>query len=50
MRLPTSNINGEDEPWTVIDHFGWYTGHGARHLGMIEALKGVLGVRGTATS
>ncbi len=39
-----------DEPWTVLDHFGWYSGHSSRHLGMIEALKGVFGIRGTATS
>jgi DinB superfamily len=47
---PTDNIYGEDEPWVVLDHFSWHLGHGARHLGMIEALKGVLGVRGTVTS
>jgi hypothetical protein len=29
---------------------GWYTGHSSRHLGMIEALKGVFGIRGTVTS
>lgn len=40
----------DDEPWTVLDHFGWYTGHSSRHLGMIEALKGVFGIRGTVTS
>jgi hypothetical protein len=47
---PTDNIYGEVEEWVVLDHFGWYTGHGGRHLGMIEALKGVLGMRGTVTS
>lgn len=35
--------------WIVLNHFGWHLGHAARHLGMIEALKGVLGVQGTAT-
>ncbi|HEX7247998.1 MAG TPA: DinB family protein [Actinomycetota bacterium] len=40
----------DDDPWTVLDHFGWYTGHSSRHLGMIEALKGLLGMRGTVTS
>ena len=33
-----------------MDHVDWYTGHGARHLGMIEALKGVLGLTGTVTT
>jgi DinB superfamily len=47
---PTRNIYDADEDWIVLDHFHWYRGHGARHLGMIEALKGVLGMRGTATS
>jgi DinB superfamily len=46
----TSNIYDTDADWIVLDHFHWYRGHGARHLGMIEALKGVLGMRGTATS
>jgi hypothetical protein len=46
----TSNIYDTDEDWIVLDHFHWYRGHGARHLGRIEALKGVLGMRGTATS
>ena len=46
----TDNIYGADEDWIVLDHFHWYRGHGARHLGMIEALKGVLGMRGTVTS
>lgn len=40
----------DDEPWVVLDHITWYTGHTGRHLGMIEALKGVLGLRGTVTS
>jgi len=46
----TENIYDAEEDWIVLDHFHWYQGHGARHLGMIEALKGVLGMRGTATS
>jgi hypothetical protein len=50
LLLPTDNIYGDDEGWVVLDHFGWYTGHGGRHLGMTEALKGVLGMRGTVTS
>jgi hypothetical protein len=47
---PTRNIYETDEDWIVLDHFHWYRGHGARHLGMIEALKGILGMRGTVTS
>jgi hypothetical protein len=47
---PTGNIYDADEDWIVLDHFHWYRGHGARHLGMIEALKGILGMRGTVTS
>ncbi|HEX6400508.1 MAG TPA: DinB family protein [Actinomycetota bacterium] len=50
LLVETGNIYGEDEVWLVVDHFGWHLGHGARHLGMIEALKGVLGMRGTVTS
>lgn len=46
---PTGNLY-DDEPWAVLDHFGWYTGHSSRHLGMIEALKGVFGQRGTVTT
>ena len=38
-----------DEGGDVIDHFGSHLTHASRHLGMIEALKGVLGVEGTAT-
>jgi hypothetical protein len=48
--LETDNIYGADERWVVLDHFTWHLGHGARHLGMIEALKGVLGMRGTVTT
>ena len=50
LLVETGNIYGEDEVWLVVDHFSWHLGHGARHLGMIEALKGVLGMRGTVTS
>jgi DinB family protein len=45
----TGNLYDDDE-WIVLDHFLWHAGHGGRHLGMIEALKGVLGVRGTVTT
>lgn len=33
----------------VVDPFTWSTSHAARHLGVVEALKGVLRIRGTAT-
>ena len=46
--LPTEDFYDEGG-WVVIDHFGWHLTHASRHLGMIEALKGVLGVEGTAT-
>jgi len=46
--LPTADFYDEGG-WVVVDHFGWHLTHAARHLGMIEALKGVLGVDGTAT-
>lgn len=46
--LPTTDFYDEGG-WVVIDHFGWHLTHASRHLGMIEALKGVLGVEGTAT-
>ncbi len=45
---PTGDFYDEGG-WIVIDHFGWHLTHASRHLGMIEALKGVLGVEGTAT-
>jgi DinB superfamily len=48
FRLPTADFYDEGG-WVVIDHFGWHLTHASRHLGMIEALKGVLGVEGTAT-
>jgi hypothetical protein len=48
LHVATSNLF-DDEPCSVLDHLLWHLVHGARHLGMIEALKGVLGVRGTAT-
>jgi hypothetical protein len=46
--LPTGDFYDQGE-WVVLDHFGWHVTHASRHLGMIEALKGVLGVEGTAT-
>ena len=46
--LPTGDFYGEGG-WVVLDHFGWHLTHAPRHLGMIEALKGVLGIEGTAT-
>ncbi len=46
--LSTADFYGEGD-WVVIDHFGWHLTHASRHLGMIEALKGLLDVRGTAT-
>jgi len=46
--LPSGDFYDEGE-WVVLDHFGWHVTHASRHLGMIEALKGVLGVEGTAT-
>ena len=48
LLLPSADFYDEGG-WLVLDHFGWHITHGARHLGMIEALKGVQGVRGTAT-
>lgn len=45
----TTNLYDEEE-WTVLEHFGWHLAHGNRHLGMIEALRGVLGAEGTATT
>jgi hypothetical protein len=46
--LPTKDFYDEGD-WIVLDHYGWHLTHASRHLGMIEALKGVLGVHGTAT-
>lgn len=34
---------------TVADDLLFHVSHGGRHLGMIEALRGALGLRGTAT-
>jgi len=48
LLLPSADFDDEGG-WVVLDHFGWHITHGARHLGMIEALKGFQGVRGTAT-
>lgn len=46
--LPTADFYDEGD-WVVLDQFGWHLTHAARHLGMIEALKGVHGVEGTVT-
>jgi hypothetical protein len=46
--LPTGDFYDEGD-WVVLDHYGWHITHASRHLGMIEALKGVLGIRGTVT-
>ena len=48
LPLPTADFYGEGG-WVVLEHFGWHLTHASRHLGMIEALKGVLGVEGTVT-
>ena len=48
LLLTSADFYGEGG-WIVLDHFGWHLTHASRHLGMIEALKGVLGVEGTAT-
>jgi uncharacterized damage-inducible protein DinB len=48
LLLPSADFDDEGG-WVVLDHFGWHITHGARHLGMVEALKGVQGIRGTAT-
>jgi hypothetical protein len=44
----TAEFDGE-VGWVVMRRFGWYPFHASRHLGMIVALKGVHGVRGTVT-
>jgi hypothetical protein len=49
LLLPTADFYDEGD-WVVLHHFGWHLGHASRHLGMVEALKGVLGIRGTATT
>jgi DinB superfamily len=48
LLLPTGDF-ADEGGWVVIRHFGWYLIHSSRHLGMIEALKGFHGIRGTAT-
>ena len=48
FRLPTADFYDEGG-WVVVDHFGWHLTHASRHLGMIEASKGQLTGRGTAT-
>jgi uncharacterized damage-inducible protein DinB len=42
-----SDENGRE--MTVAEFLGSYVRHDNRHLGMIEALRGVMGLRGTAT-
>ena len=48
LGIETANFF-DDPPWPLLQHFTWHFGHGARHLGMMEAIKGVLELRGTAT-
>lgn len=48
LLLPTADFYDEGD-WVVLDHFCWHLAHAGRHLGMIEALKGVLGLEGTVT-
>jgi hypothetical protein len=48
LSVPTADFYDEGG-WVVLDHFGWHLTHASRHLGMIEALRGVLGTDGTAT-
>ncbi len=48
LLLPTADFD-EEGGWVVLRHFGWHLIHASRHLGMIEALKGVHGIRGTVT-
>ena len=48
LPLPTADFYDEGG-WVVLEHFGWHLTHASRHLGMVEALKGVLGVDGSAT-
>jgi len=36
-------------PSTVGEDLVFYVGHSSRHLGMLEALRGALGLKGTAT-
>jgi hypothetical protein len=48
LLVPTADFYDEGG-WVVLEHFGWHLTHASRHLGMVEGLKGVLGVEGTAT-
>jgi len=48
LLLPSADFYDEGG-WVILEHFGWHLTHASRHLGMVEALKGVLGVEGTAT-
>ena len=43
-------LAGPDQVGQVIGWILTYSRHDARHLGKIEALKGVRGLRGTATA
>ena len=43
-------LRSEEEIGQVLGWILTYSRHDARHLGMIEALKGVRGMRGTATA
>jgi DinB family protein len=38
-----------DDPSNVADFFLFELSHGSRHLGMVEALKGIYGGHGTVT-
>jgi uncharacterized damage-inducible protein DinB len=51
------NVPRERAPWmspekprTVLHWILIYLDHGARHLGMVETLRGIAGLRGTATN
>jgi hypothetical protein len=48
LPLPTADFYDEGG-WVVLEHFGWHLTHASRHLGMVEALRGVMGVDGSAT-
>ena len=43
-------INAPENDDSAVKMFIGYLSHDNRHLGMIEALRGVLGLRGTATN
>jgi hypothetical protein len=52
MDVPLSRVTwlaGEDQLGQVVGWIMSYARHDARHLGMIEAVKGALGMRGTAS-